>query len=111
MSENLDIVMTPYEALPCSLRVFTINGQDANVDDFGYGEDFRKEYSQMELEEIQEEVGEDLMDYGCIDFRWVRDEDCREEACREYGIDDDDFDYICGELEKVLYVGQCGWCI
>lgn len=37
--KNLDLVIEPYDALPCELKVFTINGQEASYDDFGVSED------------------------------------------------------------------------
>lgn len=32
---KINVVITPYHALPCALQCFTINGKSADEDDFG----------------------------------------------------------------------------
>lgn len=94
--KNLDLVIEPYDALPCELKVFTINGQEASYDDFGVSEDTNTE---------------DAEPYGCGCHQFIADKSLAEDTMKKYNITREEFDYICEQLEEKLYVGRCGWCI
>ena len=89
------VIAEPYDALPCELCVFTINGKDADKSDFGRGFDGDIEHA---------------ADYGCGCHKFEADRTEKPSVLEEYGIDFDDYLEICDLLEDVLYVGMCGWC-
>ena len=92
----MELVIETYSALPCELKVFTINGITANQYDFGTNKD--------RMPSIAEPYG-----CGCRTFEADRH---RAAACMQrYNITIDEFNKICDELEDKLYVGSCGWCI
>lgn len=35
INTNMELVIEPFNALPCVLKIFTINGKEADSDDFG----------------------------------------------------------------------------
>ena len=42
-SNNMELVIEPFDALPCELEVFTINGKKANSYDFGSTVDHKED--------------------------------------------------------------------
>lgn len=89
--------MQTYEYLPCALKVFRINGIDADITDFGEGKDVDPESAP---------------DYGCGCHRFIgsKDKDVMEKAMTKYGITEEDYMEIISELEEVLHVGYCALC-
>lgn len=91
----MKLVTIPYDALPCSLKEFTINGIDAAKDDFG--------------ETIFESDGF----YGCANnyFKGNTNLSHVKKVCDKYNISCEEYLEIVEQLEDVLYVGSCGWCV
>lgn len=92
----MKLVIEPYEALPCELKVFTINDQNADKSDFGYGYDAAEDEAEP---------------YACGKRIFESDYSKAEETCKKYSITFAEFYFICNELESKLFVGACGWCI
>lgn len=91
----MELVIKPFHSLPCHLEVFTINGKDADQDDFGVIFDHN--------EEIREP-------YGCGDM-YFDSKPSTKEVLDKYRITEEEYHNICNELECKLCVGSCGWCI
>ena len=89
----MDVKIKPYSALPCELEAFTINGRDANANDFGV-------YEQTSAEE-----------YGCAESRFIPDRHPRHGVLEKYGITLDEWRSIEFQLEEALHVTNCGWCV
>ncbi len=85
------IVIKPYEYLPCSLEVFTINGKKANPNDFGEGDTY----------------GDPGLNSCGHRFRPKMPS---QEVLDKYYIDLEEYKEITEALESELYVGQCGLC-
>lgn len=92
----MEIKIETYDALPCATREFTINGINADVDDFGDNCD-------VEPDEAPE--------YGCGCHKFTPDIHKADAAMKKYGITLDEFIKVCDKLEEVMFVGMCGWCI
>ena len=43
INSNMELVIEPFNALPCELEVFTINGKKANSYDFGSTVDHKED--------------------------------------------------------------------
>lgn len=95
----MELVIEPFDALPCELEVFTINGKKADSFDFGMTSDHKEDYGDDEIAA-----------YGCCD-RHFESEPPTEEVLHKYNITEKEYYDICCELENKLYVGSCGWCI
>ena len=97
----LNYEITTRYGLPCTTQIFTINGQNANDNDFGEG---FNDTSTPDYKPI---------DYGCGYRRWEKTNDERQikETMKKYHIKREEFEVICGELESKLTVGYCGWCV
>jgi len=95
MVKKLDVVIIPYDALPCACEKFTINGIDADVSDFGYTVD-------MDSENAEE--------YACGDRQFVPQMPT-DKVLEKYGINLKEYAEICEKLGSALAVGSCGWCI
>lgn len=97
----------PYEYLPCSLKVFTINGIKDFADDF-VESDWHAEsgYNDFCSDEDDEPYG---CHCSCVKGLNLTHEE-RLELMKKYRISDEDIDSIISELESVLYVGRCGLC-
>ena len=96
MKDELKLVMEPYEALPCSLKVFTINGQDANVSDF--------------VDTIDDDSA-NAPQWGCGNRCFHANLKLALKTMKTYNLTLEQFIEICEKLEDVLHVGSCGWCI
>jgi len=88
--------MAPCRGLPCQLETFTIKGKKAYQSDFGYGCDNARE---------------DAEDYACGDWYFTANDAPDNGVLETYNINLDEYKEICEALEKVLYVGNCGWCV
>ena len=91
----MELVIKPFHSLPCHLEVFTINGKDADQDDFG------------DIFDHNEEIREP---YGCGDMHFDSKPPTKE-VLGKYNITEEEYYNICNELECKLRVGSCGWCI
>lgn len=91
----MELVIKPFDALPCSLEIFTINGKTADQDDFGDTYDHDAESSD---------------EYACMDMHFDRKPPTKE-VLDKYNITEKEYDTICYELEYRLHVGGCGWCV
>ncbi len=91
----MELVIKPFRSLPCELGVFTINGKAANSRDFGDMEDHDIESAEP---------------YGCGDM-YFEPKLPTSDVLKHYNITVDEYNTICTELEKKLYVGKCGWCV
>ncbi len=96
MAEKLELVMEPYDALPCNLRLFTINGQAADESDFGFGNDDNPERGE---------------EYGCGNHCFHGDLRKAPEAMKKYNLTLEQFIEVADKLESVLHVGVCSWCV
>lgn len=92
----MNVEMEPFSALPCELRVFKINGIDADASDFGDSEDTDREHAE---------------DYGCGCHKFLPHDEHIKDAMIRYQITEEEFRQIQEELVDVLYVGSCGCCI
>ena len=91
----MEIIIKPYHALPCELQDFTINGIQADKNDFGFTQDSDRE---------------NAPEYGCgwMEFTSIMPTN---EVLEKYNITLDEYNQICEQLESKLCVGTCGWCI
>lgn len=94
----VDVVIKPYDALPCHAQVFTINGKPADTGYFGSNQDTRS----WEAEPYA---------CACNEFIPSRNRKDMETAMKLYNITEADYYHIQEELESALYVGGCGWCV
>lgn len=92
----MNVKIKPFNALPCSTEVFTINGIDADTSYFGDSEDTDRDNAEQ---------------YGCGCMEFIPRDDDMSEAMERYGISADEFHEIQDMLVDKLYVGGCGWCI
>ena len=96
MDTDMKLIIKPYRALPCSLEVFTINDQSADVDDFGTCRDTWRAMAEP---------------CGCGRMEFIPDMANANKCMAKYGITLEQFYDICDELKSKLYVGQCRWCV
>ena len=79
----------------CATSKFTINGIDADKDDFG---------------EQYDRDSENAEDYACGDMQFTRII-ATKDVLEKYCITEEEYSKICDELEKGLSFGCCGWCV
>jgi len=79
----------------CYTPIFTINGKDAESDDFGRQGD---------------NAPEDAEPYGCGDMTFSPRAPT-DEVLQKYGIDELEYWTIANSLAEGLSFGSCGWCI
>jgi hypothetical protein len=91
----VEIVIEPYDSLPCALERFIINGIDADLSDFGETED-------MDAANAEE--------YACENRQFVP-EMPTDEVLAKYKINLADYKEICERLQCALAIGSCGWCV
>lgn len=91
----IDLVIEPYDALPCELAEFKINGIPADKNDFGFSQD--------------DGDREDVEPYCCSCNKFTSVES-NPDVLKKYGITEEEYGEICDRLEEELYVGACGWC-
>lgn len=94
-STPLDVVAIPFNYLPCSLKIFTIRGKDASEEDFGTNADVAPENAEA---------------YCCGCHKFTPYDRPSDGVLSKYHITKDEYKKVCDILEKVLYVGSCGWC-
>lgn len=79
----------------CELRVFSINGKDADYEDF--------------VEKYDHDI-ENAPDYGCGDMR-CDVKDPTKEVLEKYGITLAEYHEIADHVCEKLDFGCCGWCV
>lgn len=93
-----NVVFVKDKEMPCEDEVFTINGKDADVLDFGLNIDTEKKVEGA----------------CCANHKFARhlyeDEEIIQEKLNYYGIDADDYNEICEMLARELNVGKCNIC-
>ena len=88
----MEYKIEPYGALPCELQVFTINGKNADYEDFGVK--IMRDGSCMDNE------------CGCE----FHSELPSSEVLAKYEITVDEYAEIARKLESELRLYNCGWC-
>lgn len=90
----MELITTCHCGLPCALNKFTINGVEADQDDFG------------------ETVSESDDWGGCINnhFEGNIEPSHIKEMCNKYNVTYEEYLEIVEHLECELDVGDCGWC-
>ena len=91
----MELKIKTHHALPCRAEVFTINGKNAEQNDFG---------------DMYDHHAQDAEPYACADMHFDPKPPTKE-VLNRYKITDKEYYDICNELESELYVGRCGWCI
>ena len=91
----MDILAKPYECLPCRLKEFSINGIEAEQDDFGRERDIYD--------------GDNPTPYCCDNMQFIPKE-ATQDVLDKYGITKDDYDLVCRDLLDLFNIGPCGWC-
>lgn len=91
----MELVIEPYDTLPCGLETFTINSKKASSIDFG---------NIIDYEEGEKDT------YGCSNMHF-EPEPPTEIVLRKYSITKEEYYSICDELENKLHVGKCSWCV
>jgi hypothetical protein len=89
------VVINPYDALPCACAVFTINGIDADSDDFGNSQDTNPAIAEP---------------YGCGNSQFMPKLPT-DKVLKKYKINLAQYAEICDKLQTALNVGACGWCV
>ena len=79
----------------CWACLFSINGVDADPDDFGDKFDHDEENAE---------------DYGCGDMRFDP-KPATSEVLNKYSITVEEYAAVAGKLEEGLSFGACGWCV
>lgn len=95
IKKELVIVIEPYHSYPCRCELFTINGENADEEDFG---------STKDVNHCNAEP------WGCGKSIFLSTP-ATQEVLNKYGITLEDYSTICAALESKLYVGKCGWCV
>ena len=88
----MDLKLEIYGCL-CATSIFTINGVDADYDDFG---------------EKYDRDTENAEDYGCGDMQFTGN-DSTPEILAKYSITQPEYDEVVSELSEKLSFGSCGW--
>lgn len=90
--DDIELIISPFDFLPCHLEVFKINGMNGSSDDFG------------------EVVKYSKTQYYCDKVEFVPDYSLCSKACAKYKITPNQFNYICSELQENFRVTKCGLC-
>jgi len=91
----MELVVIPFDCLPCDLATFTINGKNSDKDDFGASNDIDSDNAE---------------EYGCGN-NVFQGKMPTQDVLDKYKITLGEYSTIVGELESKLDVGSCGWCI
>lgn len=90
--QELQLEIETYEYLPCSLKVFNINGIRGNINDFG------------------ETTSDGSALRGNCHNEFIPHKKADRAVLRKYGITFAQFQEIGERLEEELYIGGCGYC-
>lgn len=88
----MQLEITPREALPCRLLTFTINGKEADMDEFGYCDTYGS-----------------VDEYECSNI-FTPYEIPDHNLLERYEISKGEYREICEKLKEKLRVTDCGWC-
>ena len=91
----MELVIESFDALPCVLEIFTINGKKSDSDDFGITFDHINGEKEI---------------YGCCNMYFEPNPPAKE-VLHKYNITEEEYYEICDELEDKLYVGHCECCM
>ena len=89
----MNLILTVYNAL-CEPSKFTVNGVDADYDDFGDKGDTDPDNAE---------------EYGCGNMTFTP-KLATDSILSKYGITLDDYNEIARQLQEDLSFGNCGWC-
>ena len=92
----------------CELLEFTVNGIDADYNDFGdkYDDGYDDDY----YHDTEDDEGCDEYDvYGCDNMQF-HPKNCTNEILKKYRITEDEYGEICEKLSEKLSFGSCGYC-
>lgn len=94
---ELKVVAKPFHALPCELETFKINGQIAELKDFGSCYDHDRDHAAP---------------YCCGNkyFEGYDDEKHKKKAMKKYDLTEYEYLKVIDILTHKLAVGSCGWC-
>lgn len=98
----MELIIKKIDSLPCCTEKFTINGIDAEKNDFGEGYDNRN-YCTVDYSDA-------IARWGCVNRVWKR-KHSTPEVLSKYNITQDEYNTIVLELEEKLSIGRCGWCV
>ena len=90
----MELVIEPIDTLPCRLEVFTINGKNADQNDFGYAYDH-------DIENAETDTCSNMQ----FEFKFIT-----KEILDKYNITEEEYRIICYELKRVLREGKCNGC-
>lgn len=92
----IDIKIETCSSFPCEPEIFTINGINVDINDFGVNEDIHPEIAAPYC-------------CGCHRFvGYIRPKNM--DVLTKYNIDVFDFYEIVNKLEGILDIGPCYWC-
>ena len=94
----MELVIEPFNALPCELEIFTINGKQADSNDFGMTSNHKEDYD------------DEITVYGCCNM-YFKPNPPAMEVLHKYNITEEEYYKICDELKEKLSVGYCEWCV
>ena len=90
----MEVKIKPFRALPCALETFSINGIRADRDDFGIGQDEKRE----------------IADAHCCGYWRFTARPAMQTILDKYHITVDEYNEIARQLESTLDVGECELC-
>lgn len=96
---DIELVIEPFETLPCELETFTINGRNASKDLFGTTFEGRKECTPYSR-------NSPCKNNRFKAFPYKENED----VAKRYGLDEYGYKKVCEALEDKLCIGECKWC-
>ena len=88
----MKIVITPHDGLPCRAKIFSINGKEADLDDFGEVKKGELGRYQCELSGFAAKMPSTAM-------------------LNKYQITVDEYAEIVEKLNAAFDYGTCGWCM
>jgi hypothetical protein len=90
----MELKLEVYGSL-CSTKEFSINGVEAEYEDFGE----KYDHSPDEAE-----------DYACGNMKFTANR-ATQEILDKYKINITEYNEVCEQLEQKLSFGSCGWCV
>ena len=90
----MELMIKAYDLFPCRLKIFTINGKNADQNDFGYACDHDSGNAEPNTCSNMQ-----------FDFKFIT-----KEILDKYNITEEEYRIICYELKCVLREGYCNWC-
>ena len=98
----MTIELEAYRGLPCEAQTFKINGEDAELEEFG-------EYEYGDYAECQDE---DIRQWGCYNKYFVPlPYEKNMDVADKYWLTEEEYDELCDKLREKFAIGTCGWCV